>query len=142
MSEVSTLSLKSLLVPSKTVEAEFPGFSGFKVKVSFLSREALVNMRKKSTVQSFKSRKVEEDLDDKKFLELYSKAAIKGWSGLKLKYLEQLAPIDLGANDPESELPFSDESALYLMQTSSDFDSFISNTVTDLSNFSSSNTSK
>ena len=40
----ATVSLKSLLVPSKTVEVEIPGFSGFKIQLSFLyqSQEAIV----------------------------------------------------------------------------------------------------
>jgi len=142
MSEVQKLSLKSLLAPNKVVDVDFPGYSGFTVKVAYLSREALVNLRKKCTVTTFKNRQAGEDLDDKKFLELYTKAAVKGWSGLKLAYLEKLAPIEVGDNDPEAELPFSDESALELMKASSDFDAFISNSVTDLENFPSSNPSK
>ena len=40
------LSLKSLLVPSKTVEVDYPGLNGFKVNVVFLSREKLVEKAK------------------------------------------------------------------------------------------------
>ena len=136
----ATFSLKSLLVPSKTVEADFPGFPGMKVKLSFLSRETLVNIRKKSTKTTFKNRKADEELDDKLFLQLYCAAAIKGWSGLKLRYLEQLAPVDISGQDPETELPFSEESALDLMQSSANFDAFVSETVSDLANFTKSST--
>ena len=90
-----TVSLKSLLVPSKSVEAEFPGFAGFKVQLSFLSRETLVSIRKKATKISFKNRQPVEELNDDLFLQLYVAACIKGWSGLTLSYLEQLAPVDL-----------------------------------------------
>jgi len=45
---MTDISLKSLLVPSKSVEVEFPGMPGFKIDVAFLSRETLVNIRKKS----------------------------------------------------------------------------------------------
>lgn len=135
-----SLSLKSLLVPSKSTEVEYPGMPGFKVQVAFLSRETLVNIRKKSTKQTFKNRVPQEELDDKMFLQLYVAAAIKGWNGLKLSYLEQLAPVDLAGQDPESELEYSEENALFLMQSSSDFDAFISEVVSSLSNFSKSNT--
>ncbi len=128
-------SLKSLLVPSKATEVEYPGYPGFKINISFLSRETLINIRKKATKTTFKSRQPAEELDDKLFLSLYVSAAVKGWTGLKLKYVEQLAPIDLGSADPEAELAFSEEEALQLMQASADFDAFISNTVTELSNF-------
>lgn len=142
MATAPTLSLKSLLVPSKTVEVEYPGFSGFKVNVSFLSRETLINIRKKATKTTFKSRQPSEELDDKLFLQLYVEASVKGWSGFKLAYLEQLAPVELAGQDLDSELEFSAENALFLMQASSNFDAFISETVTELSNFSKSSTSK
>lgn len=129
------LTLKSLLTPSKQTEVEFPGLDGFKINLSFLSREALINIRKKATKISYKNRQPLEELDDKIFLKSYVEAAIKSWSGLKLKYLEQLAPVDITDQDPEAELEFSKESALDLMQNSAEFDSFVSETVTELSNF-------
>jgi hypothetical protein len=138
---VSSLSLKSLLVPSKTVTVEYPGFDDFKVNVAFLSRETLINIRKKSTKTTFKNRQPTEELNDDLFLQMYVKASIKGWSGLKLEYLEQLAPVDLNGQDSKAELPYSEENALFLMKNSSNFDAFISETVTELSNFSKPNPS-
>lgn len=132
---MSSLSLKNLLVPSKTVEVEYPGFSGFKVKVSFLSREVLVNIRKKATKNTFKNRQMSEELNDDLFLKLYVEAAVKDWTGLKLSYLEQLCPVDLSGQDPEAFLEYSEENALFLMKNSSNFDAFISETVTELGNF-------
>lgn len=132
---VSPLSLKSLLVPSKTVEVEFPGFSGFKVQLSFLSREKLVEIRKKATKMTFKNRQAVEELNDDVFLQLYVKAAIKGWKGFKLSYLEQLAPVDLTDQDMDAELEYTEENALFLMKSSSNFDAWISEQVTDLGNF-------
>ena len=60
----ASLSLKTLLVPSKTVNLEFPGFPGFKIDVSFLSRETLINIRKKASKTSYKNRQASEELDD------------------------------------------------------------------------------
>jgi len=133
---VSNLSLKTLLVPSKTVQVEYPGMPGFVVDVCFLSRETLQTIRKKATKTSFKNRQPIEELNDELFLELYVKSSIKGWSGLTLKYLEQLAPVDVGSEDLDTELEYSEENALYLMKASSNFDAFISEQVTDLGNFS------
>lgn len=136
------VSLKSMLVPSKQVNLEFPGASGFTVQLSYLSREALVNIRKKATKVSIKSRAQVEELNDDLFLELYSQAAIKGWAGLKLSTLETLAPVDLTGQDPDAELEFSQENALYLMKASPDFDSWVSGQVTELGNFATSNAKK
>lgn len=134
------LSLKSLLVPSKSVEVEYPGFNGMKINIVFLSRETLVNIRKKATKTSFKNRQPVEELDDKLFLQLYVNACIKGWSGLKMSYLEQLAPVDTTGHSPDEELAYDQDNALFLMQASSNFDAFISEMVTDLSNFTKAST--
>jgi hypothetical protein len=131
-----SISLKNLLVPSKALEVEYPGMPEFKIQVAFLSRETLQTIRKKSTKTSFKNRQPVEELNDELFLELYVKNAVKGWTGLKLKYLEQLAPVDLTGQDADAELEYSEENALYLMKNSTNFDSFISEQVTDLGNFS------
>jgi hypothetical protein len=138
-----SLSLKSLLVPSKTVEAEFPGFPGFQVQLSFLSRETLVSIRKKATKTSFKNRTATEELNDELFLQLYVQASIKGWKGFKLAYLEQLAPVDLSAQkDMDLELEYSEDNALFLMKLSANFDSWVSEQVTDLGNFQNSSAKK
>jgi len=133
---MADLSLKSLLVPSKSVEVEYPGMPGFKIDLAFLSRETIVNIRKRATKTSFKNRQPQEELNDELFLQLYVENAVKGWTGLKIKYLEQLAPVDVSKLDPEDELNYSSENALYLMKNSGDFDSFISEQVNDLGNFS------
>ena len=131
-----TLNLQSLLVPSKVTEIEYPCLSGFTVKVSFLSREELVKIRKKATKTAFKNRQPVEELNEDLFLQLYVENTVKGWTGLKLKYLSQLAPVDLsGTKDVEQELAFTQENALSLMKSSANFDAFISETVTDLENF-------
>lgn len=139
---MASISLKTLLVPSKEVEVDYPGLPGFKISVSFLSRETLVGIRKKATKTSFKNRQPIEELNDELFLQLYVQAAVRGWKGLKLSYLEQLAPVDLSGQKPEDELEFTDENALFLMKSSANFDAFISDTVTDLGNFQNSSEKK
>ena len=130
------------MVPSKTVEVDYPGFPGFKLQLSFLSRETLLNIRKKSTKTTFKNRQTTEEFDEDAFIQYYTQNAIKGWTGFKLAYLEQLAPVDLSGQDLEAELPFSEENALSLMKSSSIFDAFVSDQVSDLGNFSTSSSSK
>ena len=133
---MAELSLKNLLVPSKSIQVEFPGMPGFFIDVAFLSRETLINIRKKATKTTFKNRQPQEELNDELFLQLYVEQAVKGWTGLKVSYLEQLAPVDVSHLNPEDELAYTSENALYLMKNSSNFDSFISEQVADLGNFS------
>jgi hypothetical protein len=137
-----TLSLKSLLVPSKSVEVEYPGMPGFTVSLAFLSRETLINIRKKSTKTTFKNRQAAEEFNEDLFLQLYVDSAVKGWNGLKLSYLEQLAPVDLAGQNMDAELEFTPENALYLMKNSSNFDGFVSEQVSDLGNFSKTSSNK
>lgn len=131
-----TISLKTLLVPSKSVQVEYPGMPGFFIDLAFLSRETLLNIRKKSTKTSFKNRQASEEFNEDLFLQLYVENAVKGWSGFKLKYLEQLAPVDLSGQDMDADLEYTAENALYLMKNSSNFDGFVSEQVSDLGNFS------
>lgn len=136
----NTISLKTLLVPSKEVESEYPGMPDFKVKLTFLSREMLVAIRKKSTKTVFKNRQAVEELDDELFLKLYVAATVKGWSGFKYEYLDKLAPVDLTGKDPETLLAYSEDNALAIMKSSTDFDAFVSEVVSDLGNFSKNST--
>ena len=131
-----SISLKTLLVPSKALEVEYPGMPEFKVQVAFLSRETLQAIRKKSTKTSFKNRQAVEELDDELFLKLYVAATVKGWSGFKYAYLDKLAPVDLTGKDTDTLLAYSEDNALAIMKSSSDFDAFVSEVVSDLGNFS------
>jgi len=140
MAEV--VSLKSLLVPTKNTEAEFPGMEGFKLQLSFLSREELTKIRKKATKLEYKNRQPVETVNDELFLQLYVDACIKGWEGLKFSYLEKLAPVDVSGQKPDDCLEYSRENALMLMKASGDFDSFISETVNELANFQQPNGAK
>lgn len=131
------ISLASLMTPSKTVTLDFPGYSGFNVDVTYLSREELLKVRKKCVSTKFnrKSRQPEEVLDEEKFLVEYVRSVIKGWSGLKFRFLEELLLVDVSAYDPDDELPYTQENAELLMKNSTDFDTWVTETVGDLENF-------
>jgi hypothetical protein len=131
------VSLSSLMTPSKTVTVNFPGYAAMTVDLCYLAREELVKLRKKCVTTKFskKTRQPEEILDEDKFLLEYCKAVIKNWSGLKYRYLEELLLVDVSAYDPEDVLPFTQENAELLMKNSSDFDTWVTDTVGDLENF-------
>ena len=130
------VSLKTLLTPSKVVEFEYPDCPDFKVSLNHLAREELVKLRNKCITQKFnkKTRTFEDDLNEDKFLELYCESVIKGWTGLKLEYLSEMILINEGY-DPESELPHSSENAETLMKNSNTFDTWVTEMVGNLENF-------
>lgn len=131
------ISLASLVTPSKTVSIDFPGYDGFSVELTYLGREELLKLRKKCITTKFnkKTHQPMEQLDEEKFLTEYVKAVIKNWSGLKYSYLEEFLLVDVSSLDPDDELAFSHENAEVLMKNSNSFDSWITETVGDLENF-------
>ena len=131
------VSLKSLMTPSKTVTVDYPRFTGMTVDLCYLAREELVKLRKRcmSTKWDKKSHQPLEEFDDDKFIIEYCKSVIKGWKGLKYKYLEELLLVDVSGLDPEDELPFTPANSELLMKNATDFDTWVTETVGDLENF-------
>ena len=131
------VSLASLMTPSKTVSVPYPGCEGMTINLCYLAREELVKLRKKclTTKWNKKTRQPEEELDEDKFLVNYCDAVIKGWKGLKYSYLEELLLVDVSQFDPEDCLPHTKENAELLMKNAVDFDTWVTETVGDLENF-------
>ena len=131
------VSLASLLTPSKTVEIEFPGYEDMAVSLCYLGREELLKLRKRCVTTKYdkKTRQPEEILDEDKFLVEYCKGVIKGWKGLKYRYLEELLLVDVGDLDPDDTLPYTLDNAELLMKNSNTFDTWVTETVGDLENF-------
>ena len=138
------MDLKSLLVDSKTTWVEFPGLDGFEVELANLSRKELIALRKRCTQNKFnrKTRAFEEVLDDDKFIKEFTEATVKSWKGLKLSYLEDLVLVELGSNEPESMLPYTDENAQQLVENSNEFDNWLNEVVFDLDHFRSAEQAK
>ena len=131
------ISLASLMTPSKTVAIDYPGYTGFSVDLCYLAREELIKLRKKCITNKWnkKTHQPEEELDDEKFVVEYTKAVIKGWKGLKYRYLEELLLVDISSLDPEDELAYTLENAELLMKNANNFDTWVTETLGDLENF-------
>ena len=136
MSE-EVISLSSLMTPSKTVGLDFPGYTGMTVDICYLAREELIKLRKRCVTTKFnkKTHQPEEELNDDKFLVEYCKAVIKGWSGFKYRYLEELLLVDISDLDPDDELPYTQDNAQTLMKNSNTFDTWVTETGGELENF-------
>ena len=125
------------MVDTKSAWIDFPGCPGFQVEVANLARKELVALRKRCVSQKFdrKTRQMVEELDEDKFVVEFAKATIKGWKGLKLKYLEDLILVNLSGQDPDTELEYDSEQAEVMVQNSTEFDNWINEVVFDLANF-------
>jgi len=131
------VSLESLMTPSKTVTVDFPGYKGFTVDLCYLAREELIKLRKKCLTTKFnkKTHSPEEILDEEKFIVNYTDAVIKGWNGLKYRYLEEFLLVDVSQFDPDEELVYTPANAQTMMKNSNGFDTWVTETVGDLENF-------
>jgi U3 small nucleolar ribonucleoprotein component len=131
------MELKKLMVDTKEVWVDFPGLSGFSVKVANLSRKELNKLRKRCITQKFdrKSRQVVEELDEEKFVKEFSIAVVKDWKGLKLEHLETILLINTDGQDMSKELDYSEDNAEILVSQSTEFDTWLNEVVFDLDNF-------
>ena len=75
------------------------------------------------------------DLTDEKFVKEFTLKTVKGWKGLKLKYLEDLLLVDYPKKDADVELEYTEDNALTLVENSTEFDNWLNEVVFDLDNF-------
>jgi hypothetical protein len=130
--------IKSMIATDTTTWVDFPDIAGFEVNIRYVTREDLLKIRSASLTFKFnkRTRQREEEVNNDKFLELYSEQAIISWRGLKIKHLPMLMPVDISSMNPEEEIQYSAEEALELLRNSGIFDSFISDAMADFEQFS------
>jgi hypothetical protein len=129
--------IKKLMVIEKVTEVEFPDIDGFKVQLCYVGRDRMMKIRNQSLVYKFnkRTRQREEEVDNDKFLEAYADATIKGWSGLTVRGLSTLLPIDTTAMDAKEEVPYSADDALLLLKNSTLFDQFVTDSLNNFEGF-------
>ena len=131
------MNLSELLVDTKSAWIEYPNCDGFEVEIVNLSRPELTALRKRCLTTKFdkNTRKPVEELNEDKFVAEFANAVIRDWKGFKYKFLEDFVLVDISKVDPEEELGFTPDNAKLLLKNSSEFDTWINETVFDLANF-------
>ena len=129
--------IASLHAQETTIEVEYPEIDGFVISLVYLNRDDLMKIRNRSLTYKFnkRTRQREEEIDNDKFLDEYTKRAIKGWKGLFVKDLPQLLPIDMTNVDASEEINYNEEEALELIKNSTVFDQFITDAMQDYEKF-------
>ncbi len=128
--------LKALMVDVK--EAWINYDDEFKVLIALNSKKAMADLYKSCLEKSRnpRTKQLEETLDKDKWAEEFVKATVKDWKGLKAKQLGDLIMIDTSKiKDPDAEVEFSVENAKILLENSTEFDSFVQEAISDLTNF-------
>ncbi len=125
------------MVTEKVTKVEFPDIDGFVVNLCYIGRERMMKIRNQSLEYKFnkRTRQREEDVNNDKFLELYSEAVIKGWTGLTVRGLAHLIPIDTTGMSATEEVPYSAEDALLLLKNSTIFDQFVTDSLNNFEVF-------
>jgi len=132
------MNLKDIIVNTKTVEIDYPGLPGFKVKVAAVSREVSRKLKEDSEVTKIdhKLKMPVTDIDEDTFVEKFAAAAIKGWSGLKYKYLQELVLVNESEiEDSEAEVEFSQDNVVAILKHSQIFDTWINEQVFNIERF-------
>jgi hypothetical protein len=130
--------IASVVAKNSSVWVDYPDIDGFSVQLTYLTREDLVKIRNKSLIFKWnkRTRQREEEIDNDKFLESYAEKAIKSWKGLKVKHLPVLMPADITKMDAEEAIEHSIEEANSLLKNSSEFDQFVTDSMSDFEQFS------
>jgi hypothetical protein len=129
--------IKNLMIDEKIIEIEFPDSDGFFVKLSYVGRDKLMKIRNRALVFKFnkRTRQREEEVDNDKFLEEYSREVIRGWKGLTIRELARILPIDTTGADMDKDVPYSEDDALELLKNSTIFDQFVTDCMNDFEIF-------
>jgi hypothetical protein len=130
--------LKNITNKSLSAWVDFPDIEGFKVHLHFLKREELLKIRNSSLIFTFnkRTRQKEEEVDNAKFIAKYAEKVILDWQGLYMKNLPDLMPIDLSDKNGDEEIPYDLEDAIELLNNSTIFDQFVSESLNDYELFS------
>lgn len=125
------------MVTEKVTEVEFTDIEGFKVQLCYVGRDRMMKIRNQALVYKFnkRTRQREEEVDNDKFLEAYADAVIKGWSGLTVRGLATLLPIDTASADPKELVEYSADDALLLLKNSTIFDQFVTDALNNFEVF-------
>lgn len=130
--------LKDVKINQTEMVIEYPRFNKFKLKMRYIPRDELTSIRERSTKIGFNraTRAREDVVDTDKFMDEYIQKAISGWEGLTYNIVSTLVPIEVDNSKLEVEIPYSHEDAMWLVKNSSEFDTFISETMANVEAFS------
>lgn len=114
------------------------GFPGFKVKVAYLSRQRLSDIRKAATrsKMNHRTREMEETLNEEVFMKAYIEESILDWEGFTIGAAKELMPLSVPAEiTDDTVVDYSSDEARSLVENSTYFDGWLSEVTADLSRF-------
>ena len=137
-------SIKDLMAPGlsgRTIKIKY--IDDFEIEIRYLPRSEMRKIGEKATEYYWdqKDHTRKEKTNSEKFYKDFIPKVFVGWSGLTLRTLAKFLFVE--GDNPEMEIPYSEESAMILMQNGYNpkleyqFDLFIQNVVMDIEKFQS-----
>ena len=111
----------------------------FEIKIKFASKDTIQRMHKNATVSKYdtKLRQRFDEVDDKHFVQNFVQECVLDWKGLTVGVLRKMIPLKKGDLDDDTEVEFSHQSALELIdKDTTDLGVWLLEAVRDLENFS------
>jgi len=132
------LDIGAYTVKEATVTVPLLNLDSVEITICKISPEELLDIREKCIIgKKFNkiTKDFDENIDNKKFLQMYADAVIKGWSGLKGKHLKKLMLVNLPEELLEEEVECNKKNKTELLSRSSEVDDFVTSVLSDVSVF-------
>lgn len=131
--------IKNLIKKETVAVLNYPDVEGFKVKLRYLGKRELKDIYNDciTNVIDPKTRTSVERLNKEKFANIMAERVVIEWEGLTLKGLNKLVPLDPEqVTDGNIIVESTFENKKELLENSSEFDGWVTETTRELSNFS------
>lgn len=135
---MSKLALAALILESKTMEFDFPGYDGFSVELTYTTAEKYAELRNECMVTKLDKLTgyPVQELDLDKWNEVFCKQIITSWTGLKYSYLASMMLLNEDLiEDMDAEVEYDTDNAQLLLKHSKAFDTWVKERMSDLNNF-------
>lgn len=137
--EKKVVSLDGLIADSAKADLvrEFEFLEGFKLRLKFMSRTLAQTYVDQCRVRKFnpQTRQREDTLDAEKLQGLMVKNHFIGWTGFTIKHLREIVVVNKTDLDDDTEIEFTSETALQLVQQSTDMEEFVFETIRNVAAF-------
>jgi len=133
-----SFNINDVVVDEAKVTLDFPQVKGGKITISRISADRLMEIREKSTIGKTlnpTTKMLEDNIDNEKFLKMYSDDVIDSWSGLKAKDLKNLMLCNIPKGKEEADVLPTKDNKYMLMNKSTLIDTFITDVLQSVSLF-------
>jgi len=115
-----------------------PDIKGFHVEIAYASKFVLNQIREvaREIHGNARSGQKEERLNEEKLRNEYARQIIRDWKGLTPEKLKEILPgVEFGKDVANTQIPFSHDVAVALLEASLEFEAWVIDIATEVKNF-------